>query len=297
MRLFRAASCLLFVLLVPACLALPSTDDGGTGGGGGGGGTAGASGGGAGDAGPAVDAGAPEKVVFLFEWAPSLAVTDPDASRVEALRRALGALQNDPRVSVAVMSCSGTLTAVLSGPVLDFVPLSQLGSADLESIYARLPTYYVPTSDGGFPRRDWVAPLSTLYSLLYRDTQRALTLGEPQARYTVVFVTDGAPTDDQDDALLCGPSVTQLRDLATSALDVRFHTVLVHLPRQPSSPCTEDAGVVAGGPCSVPARTNPVCPSVQVDLDAERLRRMASLGGGRALDFRRGPVDFSSLVP
>lgn len=148
------------------------------------------------------------------------------------------------------------------------------------------------------PTRDWVRALTSVYEFIYRDTMEALTIGAPLASYTVVFVSDGEPSQNQDDQLLCGDAVGRLRWLAVNALDVRFHTVHVFAPAQPPpSTCTEDAGIVVGSSsCALPTLSQPVCPGLQVNLNAERLRRMAQLGGGRSLDVRQTPVDFSSLL-
>ena len=68
----------------------------------------------------------------------------------------------------------------------------------------------------GYPKfRDWIGALSNLYAFLYRDTMRVLTFGEPLARYTIVFVSDGSPTYNQDDELLCGDVVARLRGLSS----------------------------------------------------------------------------------
>ena len=270
-------------------------DAGGTGGAGGsvGGGAGGGGGGGA----AVVDAGVPEKFIFFFEASPSLSVTDPTASRVVALQTALSAMPNDPNISVAVMAFSGSVTAVLNSPSFEFTPLTQWAPADRATMATRLSNFTFPGSDAGASQRDWIGALSNLYAFLYRDTMRVLTFGEPLARYTIVFVSDGSPTYNQDDELLCGDVVARLRGLSSSALDVRFHTVHVFMPSQPvSSTCLQDAGVVGGSGCALPTLTLPgVCPILQIDIDAERLRRMAARGGGRSLDARTAPVDFAPL--
>lgn len=272
---------------------VPSVTDSGVGGGGGGGEVTGGGGGGS----SAVDAGVPEKFVFFFEASPSMAVSDPTGARLLALQQTLDALPNDARISVAVMAFASTTVAVFNPTgLLEFTPMPDLTPSERASAVMRVGNFVPPGTLP--PTRDWAHGLATLYEFLYRDTMRALTVGAPPARYTVVFVSDGSPSSNQDDELLCGDAVGRLRWLATSALDVRFHTVHLFAPTQPPSPtCTEDAGVSSSGsPCALPQLSQPVCPKRQVDLNAERLRRMALLGGGRSLDVRQTPVDFSSLL-
>lgn len=264
--------------------------------GGSGGSTGGGAGGGGGGGAAVVDAGVSEKIVFFYEASPSLSVTDPTGSRVAALQRALDALPNDPGVSVAVMAFSGSVLAVFNSPLIEFTPLTQLTPADRATMVTRLTNFTFPGGDGGPGERDWVRALSELYAFVYRDTMRVLTFGEPLARYTIVFVSDGAPSQNQDDELLCGGAVARLRGLSASALEVRFHTVHLFMPSQPvSTTCTQDAGIVAGTGCALPTITLPVCPMLQVGTDAERLRRMALIGGGRSLDVRSAPFDFAPL--
>jgi hypothetical protein len=282
----------LIALCCSACFTLPAPPlpDAGAGGGGGE-----AAGGGGGSA--VVDAGVPEKFIFFFEASPSMAVSDPTGARLLALQQTLDTLPNDPRISIAVMAFASSTVAVFSPTgLIEFTPMPDFTATERTNIVTRVGTFVPPGTLP--PTRDWVRALTTLYEFLYRDTMQALTVGAPLARYTVVFVSDGAPSDNQDDALLCGDAVGRLRWLATSALDVRFHTVHLFAPTQPPSPtCTEDAGVMAGGSsCALPTLSLPVCPGLQVDLNAERLRRMAQLGGGRSLDVRQAPVDFSSLL-
>ncbi len=291
----RLRSLSLFALCWSACFAVPvpPVPDSGVGGGGGGEVTGGGAGGGS----SVVDAGVPEKFVFFFEASPSMAVNDPTGARLLALQQTLDALPNDARISVAVMAFASTTVAVFSPTgLLEFTPMPDLTPIERASALMRVGNFVPPGTLP--PTRDWVFALNTLHDFLYRDTMRALTVGAPPARYTVVFVSDGAPSSNQDDALLCGDAVGRLRWLATSALDVRFHTVHLFAPTQPPSPtCTEDAGLLSGGsPCSLPQLSQPVCPKQQVDLNAERLRRMGHLGGGRSLDVRQTPVDFSSLL-
>jgi hypothetical protein len=293
----NSTACVLVTCLWLLSCAGASPPDGGTGGDGGadaggtGGGTA--DGGGA-DAGPTV-----EKFLFLFDGARSMGVTDPNGTRIAALGRFLDALPNEDRVSIAVMVFEGSVAGFVASPVPQFVPVTSLTQADRSQALMALANFTAPGSvDAGSMPRDFVAALSTAYSLMYRDTMQVLTYGEPLARYTIVFVSDGAPTYNQDDELLCGDAVSRIRSLAVSAKDVRFHTVHLFTPALALPPtCAADAGLTVSSACALPTVSQP-CPPVEVNLAADRLRRMAVLGGGTFRDFRdHEEVDFGALVP
>ena len=56
---------------------------------------------------------------------------------------------------------------------------------------------------------------------------------ETRARYSVIFLSDGQPTNNQDDELLCGDAVRRIRQLKDLADDVKVNTVHVFIPTQP----------------------------------------------------------------
>jgi hypothetical protein len=218
-------------------------------------------------------------------------VTDPNGSRAAALADALGQLPSSSQVQVVAFQ--GSTTAFLAGGLAGFVPLASLAPADRTMLQTQLLNFSAP----GTGTRDWVRTLNDLYALIYTDAQQALIAGQPKADYHVVFVTDSRPTVNQDDQLLCGDSVTRIHQLRLYAGEVRFHTVHVFLPAQTPT-CTVDAGILAGGSsCLVPTTQNPGCATVEVELDAERLRRMALLGAGQFRDVRSGAVSFLGLFP
>jgi len=147
-----------------------------------------------------------------------------------------------------------------------------------------------PSIDPNRDSTDFVKPLADLYGMINADisagranAQAAADAGaESLARYSVVFLSDGAPTVNQDDELLRGDAVVRIRQLKDLAEDVRVNTVHVFNPLQPvSSVCDLSPGSTVG------------CPLLLVNQDAERLQEMARLGGGDFRDFRNNePINF-----
>jgi hypothetical protein len=136
---------------------------------------------------------------------------------------------------------------------------------------------------------DFVKPLSDIYSLINADIARSrLAPGGAQAlaqaRYSLIFLSDGHPTNNQDDELLRGDAVVRVRQLRDLVEDVRVNTVHVFNPAQPVSSICDLTG--DGG-----------CPLLIINQDADRLERMSQLGGGNFRDFRNNEainfLDFS----
>src|SRR5262249_41134410 len=125
---------------------------------------------------------------------------------------------------------------------------------------------------------DFVKALSEIYAMLSTDitANRNAAAGaqvDARPRYIVIFLSDGHPTFNQDDELFQGDAVKRIRQLRILADDVIFNAVHVFEPVAPvSSICdvTGDAG----------------CPLLIINQDAERLEKMAELGGGNFRDFR-----------
>lgn len=288
-----ALSLVVLLAVLSACPSTSPTNDAGTGGGGSDAGTGGGTGGGGGTDDAGTDAGVPLRILVMFDGAPSLTVTDPNATRIEALRALLLAHANEPRTSVAVMAFSGSTSAWFSSNTAEFVPMTSIASSDRNTMLARLASFAVP-GDGGTDVTDFVKPLADAYVALSADIS-----AQQGSTYAVIFLSDGRPSANQDAALLCGDSVIRLRDLRlTGAGDVRFNTVHVYTPLAAPT-CTADAGWQDGGPCGVPIVGNPTeCPAAEIDADAMRLERMSTLGGGQFRDVRNhDAVDFTGLVP
>lgn len=250
-----------------------------------------------------IDAGsnAPLKLVFVFDAAQSLRVTDPNGERVSAMIDLLDQLPLQTDSSLAVMAFAGTTTGWLNANNREFTPLTSLSAVTKSTIATRALTFTSPQSpDAGGDTVDWVRALSDAWTLVYLDAMSAVTNGDPKARYVVFFITDGHPTNNQDVELLCGDVVRRIRNLRLYADDVTVNTVHIFKPTQPLPPCVPDAGAIFGGTfCGIPTIATPgLCPAVEVELDAERLNAMATLGGGAFRDFRAGqPVNYVGLIP
>jgi len=245
----------------------------------------------------------PIKIMLAMDASQSMSVTDPDGSRAKALIQLMDSLPQDPEIFISVMLFAGNTTAYLTASN-QFQQLITITPSDRYLISQRLLNFAAP---GNMPNRDstdFVKPLSEIYALISRDiTQsRVMSAGmenETRARYSVIFLSDGQPTNNQDDELLCGDAVRRIRQLKDLADDVRVNTVHVFVPNQPisSTVCNIDGGVMLPAntdqSCGIPLLPPGACPLLQINQNAERLEKMASLGGGDFRDFRNNePVNF-----
>jgi hypothetical protein len=231
----------------------------------------------------------PIKIVVAMDASQSMRVSDPDGTRATALVELIDNLPRDPEVYIAVVLFAGSTTAFLTqapgNPPQDgFVQVASMDEAARRALTERLLTFRNPDNSPNRDSTDFVKPLSDIYSLINTDIARSrLEPGGPQAlaqaRYSVIFLSDGKPTNDQDDELIDGDAVVRIRQLRDLVEDVRVNTVHVFLPTQPVSSCdiTGDGG----------------CPLLIINANAERLERMAERGGGNFRDFRNNePINF-----
>ncbi|MFT3706125.1 MAG: VWA domain-containing protein [Archangium sp.] len=236
----------------------------------------------------------PVKLIIALDATQSMSVTDPNGTRASAVVSLLDSLPQDPSMSVAVMLFRDTSTSWLtrSGNA-EFDAITDLTAADRTLLAQRILNFTSPGSDA----TDFVTPLSNIYQLLVRDMSQHVGADETRARYAVIFVSDGAPTVNQDDQLVCGDAVARIAALSDLADEVRFHTVHVFQP--PLSACAADAGVIMDPACGFAQLPMGTCPKTIVDQNARRLERMAELGGGTFHDFRDNtPVTFElTLAP
>lgn len=276
----------------------------------------------------------PIKIALLMDASQSMRVTDPMGTRATAMIDLMANLPQDPEVYITVLtfagSTSGWLIANAQGQQLpQFHQLAphcsisrskgcaQDSDCDRETpagqscdpgvspqerlnVAQRLLNF----STAGVPNpnrdsTDFVKPLADIYSLIAKDIgDTRVNLGmETRARYSVIFLSDGHPTNNQDDELLCMDAVTRIRQLKDLADDVRVNTVHVFNPVQPvtSTVCILDGGMTTtgGSSCRMPVLPPGACPLLIVNQDAERLERMAELGGGDFRDFRNNePINF-----
>ncbi len=234
----------------------------------------------------------PIKIVVALDASQSMNVSDPDGTRATALVQLIDSLPQDDEVQLAVMVFAGSTSTYLtkaltsSGTLQDgFVQVSSLDSTTRLNLIERLLTFRNTDTAPNRDATDFVKPLADIYALINRDI--SLSRLDPdgaqalaQARYSVIFLSDGRPTVDQDDQLLRGDAVVRIRQLRDLVEDVRVNTVHVFQPLQPVSSVCDLSG--DGG-----------CPMLLINQNAERLEQMAELGGGNFRDFRNNePINF-----
>lgn len=244
----------------------------------------------------------PIKILIAMDASQSMSVTDPNGSRAQAAVDLLDALPQEPEISFVVMLFAGSTTAWLSrSGVAEFDRVIDYTPDDKTRLKQRILNFVVSGTAANRDSTDFVKPLSDIYALLNGDisaSRLAAGSNETRARYSIIFLSDGQPTNNQDDELLCGDAVRRLRQLKDLADDVRVNTVHVFQPVQPiaSSNCDFDAGVTTptgGSSCRIPNLPPGACPLLIVNQNAERLQKMADLGGGDFRDFRNNePINF-----
>jgi hypothetical protein len=244
----------------------------------------------------------PIKILIAMDASQSMNITDPNGSRAQAAVELLDNLPQEPEISFVVMLFAGSTTAWLSkSGLVEFDRVVDYSQSDKNLLRQRILNFAVPGAMANRDSTDFVKPLSDIYGLINRDiAENRLMRGndETRARYSVIFLSDGEPTNNQDDELLCGDAVRRIRQLKDLADDVKVNTVHVFIPTQPlaSTACVFDGGVsvpTGGSTCGIPVLPPGACPLLIVNQNAERLDRMATLGGGDFRDFRNSePINF-----
>lgn len=142
-------------------------------------------------------------------------------------------------MSFIVMLFAGSTTAFLTKSGLqDFESVTDYSPADRLVLRGRIMNYAAPGSAPNRDSTDFVKPLSDIYAAINRDlaNTRLMSLGDAtRPRYSVIFLSDGQPTENQDAELLCGDAVRRIRQLRDLADDVRLNTVNVFVPSTPST--------------------------------------------------------------
>ncbi|MCE9669401.1 VWA domain-containing protein [Myxococcus stipitatus] len=232
----------------------------------------------------------PIKLVVAMDASQSMRVSDPDGVRATALVDLIEHLPQDPEVFIAVVLFAGSTTAFLTQtpgnpPEDGFVQVSTLDDAARRKLTEQLLTFRNPDNSPNRDSTDFVKPLSDIYSLINTDIARSrLTPGGQnalaQARYSVIFLSDGKPTNNQDAELIEGDAVVRIHQLRDLVEEVTVNTVHVFNPTQPVSTSCDLAG--DGG-----------CPLLLINQNADRLSKMAERGGGNFRDFRNNePINF-----
>jgi hypothetical protein len=230
----------------------------------------------------------PIKILFVLDASQSMAVTDPDGTRALATVQLLNSLPDDPEIYFAVMLFAGSTTAFLTKSGLaEFEQLITYSQADYTLLLDKILNYTSP--DPNRDSTDFVKALAEVYSLLSTDISAAELAaadggagGTAPGRYSVIFLSDGAPTFNQNAQLLPpGTSVLSIRQLSILVDNVQLNTVHVFDPIQPPSSLCDLSDGGAG------------CPLLIVNQDAQLLKEMAAVGGGNFRDFENHePVNF-----
>ena len=244
----------------------------------------------------------PIKILVAMDASQSMRVTDPNGSRATAVVDLIDNLPQEDEVSILVMLFAGSTTAWLSmSGMQEFERITDYDQNAKDNLLQRILTFTSPGNMANRDSTDFVKPLSDIYAVINRDIANSRLMmnnDETRARYSVIFLSDGQPTNNQDDELLCGDAVRRIRQLKDLADDVKLNTVHVFLPTQPvaSTNCDFDGGVTVptgGSTCRIPNLPPGSCPLLIVNQNAERLQRMADLGGGDFRDFRNNePINF-----
>ncbi|MDY7226532.1 VWA domain-containing protein [Hyalangium rubrum] len=230
----------------------------------------------------------PIKIVVALDASQSMTVSDPDGTRALALIDLIENLPTDPEVFVAVVLFAGSTTAFLTKDAFNqdgFAQVASLTEAQKLNLTRTLLNFRNPSNAPNRDSTDFVKPLADIYSLINSDiaASRQAPGGAQalaQARYSVIFLSDGKPSNDQDDELLQGDAVVRIRQLRDLVEDVRVNTVHVFNPTQPVSSVCDLTG--DGG-----------CPLLIINQNADRLEKMSQLGGGNFRDFRNNePINF-----
>jgi hypothetical protein len=240
----------------------------------------------------------PIKIVVAMDASQSMSVSDPDGTRAQALIELIEALPTDPEVEIAVVLFAGSTTAFLTKTAtgadgfalvrdLTEPPAAGQPESKLQLLTRTLLNFRNPSNEPNRDSTDFVKPLADIYSLINSDIANSrLSPGGAQAlaqaRYNVIFLSDGKPSNDQDDELLEGDAVVRIRQLRDLVEEVRVNTVHVFNPTQPVSSV-----------CDLNGDSGVGCPLLIINQNADRLEKMSQLGGGNFRDFRNNePINF-----
>ncbi len=248
----------------------------------------------------------PIKVFIAMDASQSMKVTDPNGTRAQAVVDLLDHLPQEKEVEFVVMLFAGSTTAYLTKSGLQqFESVTAFDPTDRLLLRSRILNFATTGTNANRDSTNFVKPLADIFGVINRDLANSRLANASDAsrpRYTVIFLSDGQPTDPQEDLdLLCGDAVRRIRQLKDLADDVRVNTVNVFVPTAPiaSSVCDFDGGITlpaGGSSCALPQLPPGTCPLLIVTQNAERLKQMAKLGAGEFRDFRNNePVNFLSF--
>lgn len=230
----------------------------------------------------------PVKIIVAMDTSQSMQVNDPNGTRAQAIVDLLNSFPNDdPEIYVGVLLFAGfTPVWLTNGGLPGFTQVMGMSDAQKTVLEAKVLSYGYANNTPNRGATDFVKPLDEVYATISRDisstqAQQASTGVPIRPQYSVIFLTDGAPSFPEDDDI--DSRVKAIRSLRFQAGDVRFNTVHVFDPITPPSPICDpnsDAG----------------CAAQIIQSDIARLRHMADLGGGEFRDFENHePINFLSF--
>lgn len=232
----------------------------------------------------------PIKILVAMDASQSMSVTDPDGTRATAITNLIDALPQDPEIYLGVMLFAGSTTVYLTNNnTQGFQQITTFTDAEKIALRQQILTFTVPGTALNRDSTDFVKAFADSYEAINSDianarasTNASTREKNARARYPVIFLSDGHPTNNQDDELLQGDAVRRVRQLKDLVEDVRVNTVHVFNPAQPLSTV-----------CDLFSDAGQGCPLLIVNQDAERLAAMAEIGGGEFRDFRNNePINF-----
>ncbi len=233
----------------------------------------------------------PIKILFAMDATQSMNRSDPTGSRAVATVQLLQSLPQDPNVYFAVMLFAGFDTRFLTKSGLaQFEQLTSYTQTDFDALVNKVLVFTQGSNSPNAGPTDFIKPLADIYALINTDLSVSRTgptqdggLTVAPARYVVIFLSDGAPSINEDAKLPA--AVMRIAALSDLAESVTLNTVHVFDPTQPlPTTCTYDPD---GGL---------QCPALDVQQDAERLQLMAQWGNGEFRDFENHePVNFLSF--
>ncbi len=161
----------------------------------------------------------PVKILFIIDTSGSMAFTDPEAQRAQAVGEVINEYNDNPGVSFGVIRFSGSSIALTDGFTKD--------PAELDDAVMQL-----READGVTNYRGAIGQATNLLSgdILGAD------LGERvRSRYVVIFLSDGLPyppdTNRYEDIYADVQRLMQLETLDVG--EIRFHTAFLNSPDTP----------------------------------------------------------------
>ena len=222
----------------------------------------------------------------------SIVVSDPTGSRAKAMVNLINSFPpNDPDIYVGVLLFAGfTPVWLTNGGLPGFSQVSSMSPADVNNLSDQLLAYSFPNGDPNRGATDFVKPLDAIYTTISQDisdientqvTNDGGLVIPVKPQYSVIFLTDGAPTFPEDSEIFA--RCQAIAALTDQTATVKLNTVHIFEPTIPVNATCEEYD---GGDCQIELIQGYVA----------RLQEMAKLGDGQFRDFENNePVNFLSF--